>query len=203
MRFQILIYDGFDELDAIAPFEVLHNAELAKTGAVVELVTADAVKEITAAHGLRLRPSAQLNLKQRPDVLVVPGGGWAMGSTKGARVEAERGVIPTIIKSLHESGTTLAAVCTGAMLLASSGILRERPAITYHDAITDLQAAGAKIIHARVVDDGNIITAGGVTSGLDLALWLVERFFGSKVAQEIEAKIEYERRGTVWRNKNR
>ncbi|HEY1717583.1 MAG TPA: DJ-1/PfpI family protein [Verrucomicrobiae bacterium] len=203
MRFQILIYDGFDELDAIAPFEVLHNAEIAKTGAVVELVTAETVKEIIGAHGLRLRPSGQLNLEKRPDVLIVPGGGWAMGSTKGARAEAEHGVIPTIIKSLHESGTTLAAVCTGAMLLASSGILRRRPAITYHNAITDLQTAGAEIIRARVVDDGNIITAGGVTSGLDLAFWLVERFYGSKIAQVIEAKMEYERRGTVWRNENR
>jgi transcriptional regulator GlxA family with amidase domain len=203
MRFQILIYDGFDELDAIAPFEVLHNAELAKTDAVVELVTAEAAKEIIGAHGLHLRPSVQLNLEQQPDVLVVPGGGWAASSIKGARAEVERGVIPTIIKSLHESGTILAAVCTGAMLLASSGILRGRPAITYHNAITDLQAAGAKIVRARVVDDGNIITAGGVTSGLDLALWLVERFYGSKTAQEIETKMEYERRGTVWRNENR
>lgn len=203
MRFQILIYDGFDELDAIAPFEVLHNAELAKTGAVVELVTAEAVKEVIAGHGLRLRPSAQLNLDARPDVLVVPGGGWAARAAKGARVEAERGVIPAMIKSLHQSGTTVASVCTGAMLLASSGILRGRPAITHQSAIQDLQAAGAKIVRARVVDDGNIITAGGVTSGLDLALWLVERFYGSKIAHQIEAAMEYDRKGAVWRNENR
>jgi transcriptional regulator GlxA family with amidase domain len=203
MRFQILIYDGFDELDAIAPFEVLHNAEYANTGAVVELVTADAAQIIIAAHGLPLRPSARLNLEQRPDVLIVPGGGWATRSAKGAHAEAERGVIPAIIKSLHESGTILASVCTGAMLLASAGILRGRPAITHRSAINDLQAAGAEIVRARVVDDGNIVTSGGVTSGLDLALWLVERFYGSKAAHKIEIEMEYERRGTVWRNENR
>lgn len=88
------------------------------------------------------------------------------------------------------------------MLLATAEILRGRPAITHHSAINDLQAAGAKIVQARVVDDGDIITAGGVTSGLDLALWLVERFYGSKTAHAIEVQMEYERRGTVWRNKN-
>jgi transcriptional regulator GlxA family with amidase domain len=199
MRFQILIYDGFDELDAIAPYEVLQNA--ASAGAMVELVTSDAVKEITAAHGLHLRPSAQLNLEQRPDVLVVPGGGWMGRSPKGARAEAERGTIPAALKSLHQSGTIVAAVCTGAMLLAVSGILKGRRAITHHDAIKDLQVAGAEIVHARVVDDCDIVTAGGVTSGLDLTLWLVERFYGLKVAHEIEVQMEYERRGTVWRHK--
>ncbi len=85
MRFQILIFDGFDELDAIAPYEVLQNAAQMKVDAVVELVTADAPKEITAAHGLRLRPSAQLDLQRRPDVLIVPGGGWIDRSATGAR----------------------------------------------------------------------------------------------------------------------
>jgi len=197
MRFQILIFDGFDELDAIAPYEVLKNASSA--GAIVELVTSDAVKEITASHGLQLRPSAQLNLEQRPDVLIVPGGGWMGRSPKGARAEAERGTIPAALKSLHQSGTIVAAVCTGAMLLAASGILKGRRAITHHGAIKDLQAAGAEIIQARVVDDGDIVTAGGVTSGLDLGLWLVERFYGSKLAHEIEVEMEYERQGTIWR----
>jgi transcriptional regulator GlxA family with amidase domain len=197
MRFQILIFDGFDELDAIAPYEVLKNA--ASAGAMVELVTLDAVKEITAAHGLLLHPSAQLNLEQRPDVIVVPGGGWMGRSPKGAYAKAERGTIPAALKSLHQSGTIVAAVCTDAMLLAVSGILKGRRAITHHGAIKDLQAAGTEIIQARVVDDGDIITAGGITSGLDLALWLVERFYGSTVAHEIEVEMEYERRGAIWR----
>jgi transcriptional regulator GlxA family with amidase domain len=199
MRFQILIFDGFDELDAIAPYEVLQNAAQAKVDATVELVTADAAKEITADHGLRLRPSGQLDLQHRPDVLVVPGGGWIDRSSRGARAEAERGVIPKMIKLFHESGTICASVCTGAMLLAAAGILKGRPATTNQGAIKDLEDSGARVINARVVDDGNIITAAGVTSGLDLGLWLVERFYGSKFAQQIETQMEYERRGTVWR----
>jgi transcriptional regulator GlxA family with amidase domain len=200
MNFQILIFDGFDELDAIAPYEVLQNAAQMKVDATVELVTADAAKEITAAHGLRLRPSAQLDLQRRPDVLIVPGGGWIDRTPHGARAEAERGVIPKMIKALHESGTICASVCTGAMLLAAAGILKGRPATTNHGAIKDLADSGARVTDARVVDEGNIVTAAGVTSGLDLGLWLVERFYGSKIAQELEVQMEYERRGTVWRS---
>jgi transcriptional regulator GlxA family with amidase domain len=199
MHFQILIFDGFDELDAIAPYEVLQNAAQAKVDAVVELVTADASKEITAAHGLRLRPSGQLDLQRRPDVLIVPGGGWIDRSATGARAEAERGIIPKMIKSFHESGTICVSVCTGAMLLAVAGILKGRPATTNHGAVKDLADSGANVVNARVVDDGNIITAAGVTSGLDLGLWLVERFYGPKLARGLEVQMEYERRGTVWR----
>lgn len=202
MRFQILIYDGFDELDAIAPFEILKMAVRYQPEAVVELVPAEESKEIVASHGLHIRPSGALNLEQPPDVLVVPGGGWIGQAPKGARAEARRGVIPAAVKSLHQSGAVIASVCTGAMLVAASGILRGRPAITHHGAIADLEAAGAKVVHARVVDSGDIVSAGGITSGLDLALWLVERFYGSKVAHEIELEMEYERRGVVWREEN-
>jgi transcriptional regulator GlxA family with amidase domain len=199
MRFQILIFDGFDELDAIAPYEVLRNAVKGKAGDNVEFVSVDTVKEITCNHGLQIRVSGQLDLKRRPDVLIVPGGGWIDRSPRGARAEAERGAIPKAIKSLHEAGTICASVCTGAMLLAAAGILKGRPAITHHGAIKELADSGAEVIQARVVDDGDVVSAGGVTSGLDLALWLVERFYGSATAHKIEREMEYERRGTVWR----
>ena len=93
----------------------------------------------------------------------------------------------------------MASVCTGTMLLAADGLLTGRPAITHHVAIDDLKAAGAKVVHARVVDDGDVVTAGGVTSGLDLVLHLVERHWGAPLALAAERELEYERRGTVWR----
>ena len=100
---------------------------------------------------------------------------------------------------MHNDGVILASVCTGAMLLATAGVLTGRPAVTHHGAIDDLQAAGARVVRARVVDDGNVITAGGITSGLDLALWIVERFVGAETAHAVEEGLEYERRGVVWR----
>ncbi|MEO0355184.1 MAG: DJ-1/PfpI family protein, partial [Cyanobacteria bacterium P01_A01_bin.3] len=67
-------------------------------------------------------------------------------------------------------------------------------------ALADLQAIGADVKEARVVDDGDIISAGGVTSGIDLALWLVERFFGAEMLAEVEVELEYKRQGMVWRH---
>ena len=199
MNVQIIVFEGFDELDAIAPHEVWRMAKGLKPEIEVQLVTVDGAKEITASHGLRVRAEGKLGEK-RPDLIVVPGGGWITRSPAGAWAEAQRGVLPKQIAQLHRDGVITASVCTGAMLLATAGLLKNRPAVTHHGALDELVATGTQVIRARVVDDGDIVTAGGVTSGLDLSLWLVERFFGPQTAHTIEEGLEYERRGTVWRS---
>ena len=199
IKVQIIIFDGFDELDAIAPFEVLQTAMEIGAGIQAELVTLDRSTEVIAAHGLRVKPHAQLGIEQKLDILIVPGGGWGNRATQGAWAEAQRGEIPTAISRWHQSGTTIASVCTGAMLVAEAGLLKGRPAITHHVAIEELRAIGAEIVNARVVDDGDLVTTGGVTSGLDLTLWLIERYLSPQIAHEVEKQMEYERRGTVWR----
>ena len=198
MKTQIVLFDGFDELDAVAPYEVLRNAAAAGADLHVELATQHDVAEVTAAHGLRVRSQARL-AKSGLDLLIVPGGGWNNRAATGARAEAERGELPAAIARLHHGGATVAAVCTGAMLLAAAGVTAGRPATTHHAALEDLRTTGAVVTPARVVDDGDLITAGGVTSGLDLALWVVERWFGAAVALAVEREMEYERRGVVWR----
>jgi transcriptional regulator GlxA family with amidase domain len=82
------------------------------------------------------------------------------------------------------------------MLLARAGILDGRPAVTHHSALADLADSGADVRDARFVDDGDVLTAGGVTSGIDLALHLVEREFGPAVADRVAREIEYDRRDT-------
>jgi transcriptional regulator GlxA family with amidase domain len=197
MRCEVLLYDGFDELDALAPWEVLSDIARARDEVEAALVTLDGGGPVRASHGALITPHRALS--DEVDLLVVPGGGWNDRSRTGAWSEVERGVLPQAIRARHEAGATVASVCTGAMLLASAGLLTNRPAITHHVAVDDLKAAGAKVVHARVVDDGDIVTAGGVTSGLDLTLHLVERFFGAPLALAAERELEYERRGTVWR----
>lgn len=199
VKVQIIIFDGFDELDAIAPFEVLKSAAEMGADLQAELVTLDGSTEIVAAHGLRVQAATKLDLDQHLDILIVPGGGWSNRATKGAWAEAQRGELPAAIARLHQRGTTIASVCTGAMVVAEAGLLNGRPAITHHAAVEELRAIGAEIITARVVDDGDIVTAGGVTSGLDLTLWLLERYLGPPIAYGVEQEMEYERRGTVWR----
>ena len=93
----------------------------------------------------------------------------------------------------------MASVCTGAMLLAAAGITRGRPATTHAVAREALAAEGADVRHKRVVDDGDLVTAGGVTAGIDMALWLVERHFGSELADGIARGIEHERDPDVHR----
>ncbi|MDG4865993.1 DJ-1/PfpI family protein, partial [Streptomyces sp. T-3] len=95
-------------------------------------------------------------------------------------------------------GLAIGAVCTGAMLLAAGGVTQGRPCTTHHRARADLEEQGGVLKNARVVDDGDLITAGGVTSGLDLALWLVRRELGADTAIGLEQLLEYEMRGTVW-----
>jgi transcriptional regulator GlxA family with amidase domain len=197
MRCEVLLYDGFDELDALAPWEVLSEVARAREDVDAALVSVDGDTPVRASHGALITPHRALS--EQVDLLIVPGGGWNDRSRSGAWSEVERGVLPAAIRTRHDNGALVASVCTGAMLLAAAGLLTGRPAITHHGAIDDLKAAGAKVIHARVVDDGDVVTAGGVTSGLDLVLHLVERFFGAPLALAAERELEYERRGTVWR----
>jgi transcriptional regulator GlxA family with amidase domain len=199
MRIDILVFPGFDELDAIGPFEVFQNAANCGAGFEVRLVSPSAPGEIIGAHGLRVIAAAAMRDGLRPDLVVVPGGGWIDRGVPGARDEAASGKIPSWLTELYEAGTTIAAVCTGAMLVAEAGLLHGRMAITHHAAIEDLRSAGANVIEARVVDDGQIVTAGGVTSGLDLAFWLVGRFGSESIARTVESQMEYQRRGDVWR----
>ena len=130
---------------------------------------------------------------------MIPGGGWNDRGAHGAWAEAQRGDLPAAIAAATQGGAVVATVCTGAMLAATAGLTRGRPAITHHDAVEDLRASGARVVEARVVDDGDLITAGGVTSGIDMALWLVERHFGSELAGAVAAEIEHPRHGEVWR----
>jgi transcriptional regulator GlxA family with amidase domain len=193
MQIDIIIFDGFDELDALGPYEVLRTAETLGADLHAELVGARGAGTITASFGTRL--TVDRGPSETADLVLVPGGGW-LNPGPGARVEAERGDLPALLARAHERGAAVGSVCTGAMLLAAAGLVQGRPATTHHTAIEDLRAAGATIVDgARVVDDGDVITAGGVTSGLDLALWLVEREAGVDIAEQVARDKEYERRG--------
>ncbi|MBS2008133.1 MAG: DJ-1/PfpI family protein [Cyanobacteria bacterium SZAS TMP-1] len=195
MEVQIVVFDGFDELDVLGLYEPLKMA-----GFDTKLLSLEKQDFVTASHGLKVMVDGQINMSKRPDVLCVPGGGWLSRSARGAYYESERGDILKVIKEFHKAGVTIAAVCTGALLVGKAGLLSARPAITNHGALDALRACGAKIAFARVVDDGDVVTAGGVTSSLDLGLWLIERFSTEEKAREISKQLEYVRRGPIWRS---
>jgi transcriptional regulator GlxA family with amidase domain len=196
MRIEIVVFDGFDEVDAVGPYEVLANARLAVDGLEVELVGAHGPGEVTASHGMRLVVGS--GLSDRADLVLVPGGGWMDGNPAGVRAERDRGELPARLRELHARGAAVGSVCTGAMLLAAAGLTGGRPATTHRGALDALRASGADVKDARVVDDGDLLTAGGVTSGLDLALHVVEREWGRALADRIAEEMEFERSGRVW-----
>jgi transcriptional regulator GlxA family with amidase domain len=197
MRVAVLIYPGFDELDAVGPYEVLRTAQAAGADLETTLVTRDRAARVTGSHGLTVEP--QGTLEDAPfDVVIVPGGGWSDRAAEGAYSEAQRGELPAALRRMHETGATLASVCTGGMLVSAAGLSRGRPSTTHQLALEELGEAGAELIDARVVDDGDLLSSGGVTAGIDLALWLVERSSGKRLADAVARAIEHERQGRVW-----
>ncbi|HDR7517976.1 DJ-1/PfpI family protein [Bacillus mobilis] len=199
MKIQIVLFDGFGELVSFAPFEVLKRAIEEGASFTVELVASERKEEVTTSFGVTVKLHDFLRMDNRPDLLIVPGGGWNHKAEHGARKEAELGTLTKIIREMHNEGTIVAGVCTGGMLLAASGILNDKKATTHHLAQGEMSEYGAELLPYRIVDQGNVITARGVTSGIDLALWITERFASSKIAAAVEYRMEYERRGIVWK----
>ena len=191
MNAEILLFDGFDELDAMGPWEVLAGLSAVRDDVTARFVTLEGAREVRADHGAVIRAHAALS--ERPDVLIVPGGGWFDRTPDGAWAQAQRGDIPRAIAARHAAGTTVASVCTGALLLAAAGILDGRRATTNPGALDDLRARGTiDVIPARVVDDGDIVTAGAPACGLDLALTLVARYGGPEMAEAAARELQHE-----------
>ena len=200
-RVAVVCYEGFDELDAVGPYEVFRSANAAGAPVDADLMTVEGDGLVTASHGLRVEPDGRLpepDAGDAPDVVLAPGGGWNDRADTGAWAASRRGTVPEALAAHHEAGAVVAAVCTGAMLLAKAGLVDGRPAATHAGAREDLRDGGATVVAERVVDDGDVVTAGGVTSGLDLALHLVERFGSAAVAEEVATTVEYDRRFEVY-----
>lgn len=191
MRIDIVVFDGVDDLDVLGPLEVFRSAERAGADFQTRLVTRMAPQTVTTAYGLRFWADAVY--APGADLLVVPGGRWAAHDAIGAWGEVQRGDWLPLLERAAANGTVIAAVCTGAMLLAHAGIVGSRRANTHRTAWDDLVATGATLVKDRVVDDGDLLTSGGVTSGLDLALWIVERCAGTNIADQVAERMEYDR----------
>ena len=196
MQIGLILFDGFDNLDAIAPFEVFNHAQTTGANLTVGLYTLDAQHVVSSNHGLSIVPDGELESVDH-DIVIVPGGGWSSGANEGIRAQIERGDLTDTLARLHDEGVILASVCTGGMALAAANILRGRPAVTHHSALDDLAAAGAEVIDTRVVDDGEVLTAGGITAGIDLALHLLDREFSEPMGDRVARAMEYERQDDV------
>ena len=190
MRIEIIVFDGFDELDAFGPFEVLAQTELD-----IALVTVDRPRSIVSQLGLQLNISESLG---EPDAIIVPGGGWLNRAEQGSWAEVQRGELPAALRTHADRTQWIASVCTGALVLAESGLLHGRFATTNRNAFDELRPFVRDVLSERVVEDGRRITAGGLTAGIDLGLWIIERTLGTARADQRAAEIEYQRHGRTW-----
>lgn len=188
----IVVYDGTDEIDVFGPAEVLRSAAELGGDITARIVTRTAQDFVTSAYGIRFQPDGVLG-DQPSDVLIVTGGSWLTRAPVGAWGEVQRGELLTALAAASARTPITAGVCTGTMLLAHAGLIGNRRAVTHHTAWEELSATGAQLVPERVVDDGDLVTAGGVTSGIDLALWLVQRELGEALAQQVADRMEYAR----------
>ena len=182
MQIAIGLYEGFTALDAIGPYQVFTNVPDAEV-----VLCAEQAGRLNDDNGLlHLDVEHPFDDVPSPDVLLVPGG------LVTRRLALERGPIVDWIASAHPSTTYTTSVCTGALLLGAAGILDGVRATTHWFAYEQLAAYGADPTEQRVVMEGKIVTAAGVSAGIDLALTLVARLASAEVAQAIQLGIEYD-----------
>ena len=181
MDIAIPLFDGFTALDAVGPYEVLSRLP----GARVRFVAADPGPKRTETEMLTLVADTALSDVPEPEVVVVPGG-------FGTRPLMEDEEMLAWIRHAHEHSQWTTSVCTGALLLAAAGVLEGLEATTHWLELETLARYGARPVERRVVEQGKVITAAGVSSGIDMALTLAARIAGDDLAQGIQLGIEYD-----------
>jgi transcriptional regulator GlxA family with amidase domain len=181
MNIAIVLYDKLTALDAIGPYEVLSRLPGAKATFVA--TTAGPVR--TDNDMLTLQADRSLAEVGEPDIVLVPGGPGEVAQRAG-------GETLEWLRAVHETSTWTTSVCTGSLVLAAAGLLDGKRATTHWLAFDELERLGAVPVHERVVYDGKLVTAAGVSAGIDMALTLAARIAGETVAQAIQLGIEYD-----------
>ena len=181
MRVAYLLYDKFTALDITGPHEVLNSVPDVESIFVAE--KAGPIRN--ESDTLSLVADASIDEVPNPDVFVIPGG-------FGTRALLQHEPLLDWIRGAHETSEYTTSVCTGTLLLAGAGLLNGLPATTHWLARDLLAELGAEPVPERVVEQGKIITAAGVSAGIDMALRLIQIKYGDEVAQAVQLGIEYD-----------
>jgi cyclohexyl-isocyanide hydratase len=179
MRFGLLVFPNVQQLDLTGPYEVFASWPQAR----VRLV-AKTLEPVTSSTGLVLKPDASFDDCPQLDVLCVPGGGGVNALMADEATFA-------FVRQQAEGARFVTSVCTGALVLGAAGLLKGKRATTHWASHHLLATLGAIPVQARVVRDGNLMTGGGVTAGIDFALALIAEVAGREVAEAIELSLEY------------
>jgi putative intracellular protease/amidase/YHS domain-containing protein len=183
-----LVSDGAVIIDFCGPWEVFHDAEVnGRHGGAFRLYTvAESTRTIRASGGMKIVPDYDFTTAPTPKIIVIP-----------AQADPSAATRDWLRRSSRSADLTM-SVCTGAFVLASTGLLSGKSATTHHSAFGEFATAFPDVRlqrGARFVDEGSIASAGGLTSGIDLALHVVERYYGRDAARRTADAMEYQGRG--------
>ncbi len=181
MNIAIVLYDRFTALDAIGPYEVLSRLP----GANVAVLAPQAGPVRTDNGMLTLVAERSLAEVPQPDIVLVPGGPGEVAARAG-------GATLDWLRNADRTSTWTTSVCTGSLILAAAGLLDGKRATSHWLALEELRRLGIEPASQRVVFDGKLVTAAGVSAGIDMALALAARIAGDTVAQAIQLGIEYD-----------
>jgi transcriptional regulator GlxA family with amidase domain len=181
MKIAILIFERLTALDAIGPYEVLSRLP----GAELSFVAKESGVKRTDTGALGVSADLSLAELTDPDVLLVPGG-------EGNRPLMSDEEVLDWVRGADGTSTWTTSVCTGSLVLGAAGLLDGKRATTHWAYLDRLAELGATPVSERVVEDGKLITAAGVSAGIDMALTLASRIAGEDVAKAIQLGIEYD-----------
>jgi transcriptional regulator GlxA family with amidase domain len=182
----IVLFDGVEELDFVGPWEVFKAAAELKPGHDSVVLLAEEQRIYTCAKGLRVLPDEEFRSAPRLDVLVVPGG-------RGVRREVHKASVMHWLREKSAECTWVTSVCTGTLLLHEAGPAQGRRVTTHASFVETLRARGNVTVveGPRYVRDGSLVTAAGVSAGIDMALWLVGQMHTPAFAREVQKYMEY------------
>ena len=181
MKIKVLLFDDFTALDAIGPYEVLRSVP----GWEVEFVAKARGEVRTDSGAVGLCADRSLAETTAADIVLVPGG-------EGTRPLQEDEEVLSWLRAIDRTTTWTTSVCTGSLLLGAAGLLEGKRATGHWLFLEPLREYGADPVGGRYVEDGKVITAAGVSAGIDMALHLVGREAGPEVAQAVQLGIEYD-----------
>jgi transcriptional regulator GlxA family with amidase domain len=175
------MFDELTLLDLVGPLQVLKGLPAPYQVVVV----GERVAPMTTDSGLAITPDKRFEDVPRPFAVVVPGGPGSVASMANESVQG-------YLRSAAKTATVMGSVCTGALVLAATGLLEGRRATTHWAYARELEKLGARYVRERFVEDGNFITGAGVSAGIDMAIALAARLTDRSTAERIQLGIEYD-----------
>jgi len=182
----IVIFEGAEELDFVGPWEIFTFIRHFDTEACEVFTVSERGGEVRSAKGLRVLSDYSFESAPKADIVLLPGG-------MGTRTEVDNPRMIEYIRRSAETAELMTSVCTGSFLLERAGLLTGKRATTHWGSIDRFRALGTVTVvdDQRYVDEGNVITAAGVSAGIDMALYLVGRLWGPELARRVQKGVEY------------